>query len=183
MTAICSICRQVIRPSMPIVGRSADPAFRRCSDPPPVEPAQTGGQAAMMFGFNVQALKMFRIVAPPNAPKFYEMIGLTCVRLAELPGSGRRGKPVCGGDGLYVLLLRKGNGMQISYDKETDALYIRLLEGDFQCRTVRVTDEIALDFAAGEKIVGIEALGASHLFKNQEAPQVELKHLLPQVAA
>jgi uncharacterized protein YuzE len=73
--------------------------------------------------------------------------------------------------------------MQISYDKEADALYIRLLEGDFQCRTVRVTDDIALDFGAGEKIVGIEVLGASHLFKNPEAPQVELRHLLPQVAA
>jgi uncharacterized protein YuzE len=73
--------------------------------------------------------------------------------------------------------------MEISYDKEADALYIRLLEGNFQCRTVRVTDDISLDFASGEKIVGIEVLGASHLFKNPEAPQVELRHLLPQVAA
>ena len=73
--------------------------------------------------------------------------------------------------------------MEISYDKEADALYIRLLDGNFQCRTVRVTDDISLDFAAGEKIVGIEVLGASHLFKNPEAPQVELRHLLPQVAA
>ena len=32
--------------------------------------------------------------------------------------------------------------MQISYDKEADALYIRLPEGDFQCRAVRVTDDI-----------------------------------------
>src|SRR5579864_1690425 len=71
--------------------------------------------------------------------------------------------------------------MQISYDKEADALYIRLLEGDFQCRAVRVTDDISLDFAAGEQLVGIEVLGASHLFENPEAPQVELRHLLPQV--
>jgi len=56
--------------------------------------------------------------------------------------------------------------MQISYDKEADALYIRLLEGDFQCRAVRVTDDISLDFAAGEQLVGIEVLGASHLFEN-----------------
>lgn len=73
--------------------------------------------------------------------------------------------------------------MQISYDKEADALYIRLLEGDFQCRAVRVTDDIALDFAAGERLVGIEVLGASHLFQNPESPLVELKHLLPRVAA
>ena len=73
--------------------------------------------------------------------------------------------------------------MQISYDKEADALYIRLREGEFQCRTVRVTDDIALDFAAGEQLVGIEVLGASHLFKNPESPVVELRRLFPQVAA
>jgi uncharacterized protein YuzE len=73
--------------------------------------------------------------------------------------------------------------MQISYDKEADALYIRLREGDFQCRNVRVTDDIALDFAAGEQLVGIEVLRASHLFKDPASPEVELKHLLPQMAA
>lgn len=62
--------------------------------------------------------------------------------------------------------------MQLTYDKDTDALYILLLDGQFQCRTVRVTDEIALDFAPGEKLVGIEILGPSHLFKNPEAPGV-----------
>ena len=73
--------------------------------------------------------------------------------------------------------------MQIRYDKEADALYIQLLEGQFQCRPVRVTDDISLDFAAGEKLVGIEVLGASHLFQNPEAPVIELRHLLPQIAA
>lgn len=73
--------------------------------------------------------------------------------------------------------------MRISFDKEADALYIQLLEGDFQCRVVRVTDDIALDFAAGERLVGIEVLGASRLFHNPELPEIELNHLLPQVAA
>ena len=73
--------------------------------------------------------------------------------------------------------------MQIRYDKEADALYIRLLEGQHRCRPVRVTDDISLDFAAGEQLVGIEVLGASHLFQNPEAPAIELSHLLPQVAA
>ncbi len=27
--------------------------------------------------------------------------------------------------------------MQISYDKEADALYIQLLDGDFECRVMR----------------------------------------------
>lgn len=71
--------------------------------------------------------------------------------------------------------------MRISYDREADALYIRLLEGKFDCRNVRLTDDIALDFAAGEKLVGIEVLGASRLFEKPEAPAVDLKDLLPRV--
>ena len=73
--------------------------------------------------------------------------------------------------------------MKITFDKEADALYIRLLEGDYQCRVVRLTDDIALDLAAGEKLVGIEVLGASRLFERPEAHVVELKDLLPRVAS
>jgi len=73
--------------------------------------------------------------------------------------------------------------MQISYDKDADTLYIQLLKGDFQCRVVRLTDDIALDFASGERLVGIEILDARRLFKNPEAPEIELNHLLPKVAA
>jgi uncharacterized protein YuzE len=71
--------------------------------------------------------------------------------------------------------------MKITYDKESDAMYIRLLEGEYQCRAVRVTDDIAMDFAEGEKLVGIEFLGASRLFKKPDAPDIELKDILPQV--
>ncbi len=71
--------------------------------------------------------------------------------------------------------------MKITYDKEVDALYIRLLEGQYQCRVVRLTDDIALDFAAGEKLVGIEILGASRLFERPETPTIELQDLLPRV--
>jgi uncharacterized protein YuzE len=62
--------------------------------------------------------------------------------------------------------------MDITYDREADALYIRLLAGEHQCRVVRLTDDIALDFAAGERLVGIEVLGASRLFKTPENPEV-----------
>jgi len=72
--------------------------------------------------------------------------------------------------------------VKITYDKEADALYILLLEGQYQCRVVRLTDDIALDFAVGEKLVGIEVLGASRLFEKPETPVVELKDLLPRVA-
>jgi len=73
--------------------------------------------------------------------------------------------------------------MKISYDKEADALYIRLLEGEYECRVVRLTDDIALDFAAGEKLVGIEVLGASRLFEKKDTPAVELKDLQPLISS
>lgn len=73
--------------------------------------------------------------------------------------------------------------MKITYDKEADALYIRLLEGDHECRVVRLTDDVALDFAAGERLVGIEVLGASRLFDEPESPAIELQHLLPKLVA
>jgi uncharacterized protein YuzE len=72
--------------------------------------------------------------------------------------------------------------MKISYDKQADALYIRLLEGEHQCRVVRITDEIAMDFAEGEKLVGVEVLAASTLFEKPEEPAIEVKDLLARVA-
>lgn len=45
--------------------------------------------------------------------------------------------------------------MQITYDREADALYIRLLAGEYQCRVVGLTEDIALDFATGEKLARI----------------------------
>lgn len=72
--------------------------------------------------------------------------------------------------------------MKIEYDKEADALYIRLLEGEYQCRVVRLTDDVALDFASGERLIGIEVLGASRLFAKPESPVIELKDVIPKVA-
>jgi uncharacterized protein YuzE len=73
--------------------------------------------------------------------------------------------------------------MKITYDKQADALYIRLIEGEHECRVVRLTDDIALDFAPGEKLVGIEVLGAKRLFDQPDTPTIELKDLLPKLAA
>ncbi len=67
--------------------------------------------------------------------------------------------------------------MRISYDPEADALYIYLMEGAQQCRVVRLTDDIALDFTEGEKLVGIEVLGASHLGITPDKPEVLLERL------
>lgn len=73
--------------------------------------------------------------------------------------------------------------MKISYDKEADALYIRLIDGDHECRVVRLTDDISMDFAKGEKLVGIEILGASSLFKEPESPGIDIKDLIPIVVS
>jgi hypothetical protein len=42
-----------------------------------------------------------------------------------------------------------------------------------------LTEDIALDFAQGERLVGIEVLGASRLFETPDKPVVVLKDLLP----
>ena len=60
--------------------------------------------------------------------------------------------------------------MKISYDKETDALYIRLVEGQHQCRTLRLSDEVALNIGEGELLVGIEILDAKDILGNGELP-------------
>ena len=67
--------------------------------------------------------------------------------------------------------------MKISYDPEADALDIRLLEGEFQCRVVRLTDDIALDFAPGEKLVAIEILNAKSIGVVNEKSEVFLNRV------
>lgn len=72
--------------------------------------------------------------------------------------------------------------MTISYDEEVDAVYIRLLDGDFQCRNVVLTDEITLDFGPNEQLVGIEILDATRVIGQGKLPQIIVDHL-PVVAA
>lgn len=65
--------------------------------------------------------------------------------------------------------------MKISYDAEIDALYIRLLEGKHQCRTVRLNEEIALNIGKGEKLVGIEILDAKEVLGRGKVPSIVLE--------
>ena len=67
--------------------------------------------------------------------------------------------------------------MRISYDSETDALYIRLLEGEHQCRTLRLTDEVALNIGEGEMLVGIEILDAKEVLGQGNLPTVILENV------
>jgi len=67
--------------------------------------------------------------------------------------------------------------MKITYDSQADALSIRLREGKFECRTVRLTDDIALDFSSEGQLVAIEVLGASQLGVTTDHPEVILEHI------
>ena len=67
--------------------------------------------------------------------------------------------------------------MKISYDPEADALYINLIEGKQECRTLRLNEEVALDVGPGEALVGIEILDASQVLGDGRLPVIELENL------
>jgi uncharacterized protein YuzE len=70
--------------------------------------------------------------------------------------------------------------MRIKYDPEVDAAYISFKDGIVQVTTIRITEDIAIDFGPHEEIAGIEILDASeHLDLIKEAPKVELENLVP----
>ena len=67
--------------------------------------------------------------------------------------------------------------VKINYDPEVDALYIRLIEGEHEYRTLRLNDEIALNIGPAEQLVGIEILDAKEVLGRGELPQVVLENL------
>ena len=67
--------------------------------------------------------------------------------------------------------------MRITYDPEVDALYIRLLEGKSECRTVRLNEEIALNIGSREELVGIEILDAKQVLGKGQLPPVILENM------
>jgi uncharacterized protein YuzE len=67
--------------------------------------------------------------------------------------------------------------MKISYDSEVDALYIRLVEGEQECRTVRLNEEIALNIGPGEMLVGIEVLDAKKVLGGGKIPKLVLENM------
>jgi len=67
--------------------------------------------------------------------------------------------------------------MRIRYDPEVDALYIRLLEGEHQCRTMRLTEEITLNIGEGDVLVGIEILDAKETLGKGAVPTIVLENL------
>jgi len=67
--------------------------------------------------------------------------------------------------------------MLISYDDTVDALYIRLVDGEHQCRTLRLNDDIALNIGENELLVGIEILDAKRILAEGKLPKVVLDNI------
>ena len=67
--------------------------------------------------------------------------------------------------------------MKISYDSETDPLYIRLLEGQHECRNDRLNDEVTLNIGPNETLVGIEILDAGRVFGEDGMPPLSLENI------
>ena len=65
-----------------------------------------------------------------------------------------------------------GNDLDITYDPQSDAIYIYLTELVKEPDTREVAEDIALDFDTGERLVGIEVL--------DESKRLDLDQLLPQ---
>ena len=69
--------------------------------------------------------------------------------------------------------------MRIHYDAAVDAAYIFFREEREEVTTVRLTEDIAVDFGPGEQVLhGIEVLCASeHLGISPDAPSITLENL------
>lgn len=67
--------------------------------------------------------------------------------------------------------------MKITYDPEVDALYIRLLDGKHECRTLRLNEEVALNIGPGEELVGIEILDAKEVLGGGQLPPIVLENV------
>src|SRR5689334_20865075 len=83
---------------------------------------------------------------------------------------------------LCKLSLSCRRAMRISYDSEIDALYIRLIEGQHECRTVRLNEGIALNIGKGEKLVGIEILDAKEVLGAGKLPLIVLEGITASTA-
>ncbi|MBI4200462.1 MAG: DUF2283 domain-containing protein [Chloroflexi bacterium] len=64
--------------------------------------------------------------------------------------------------------------MQITYDTEADALYIKFQDGKF-VRNKEVQEGIVLDIGEGEVLLGLEVLNARSRFSLQDLCQVDVR--------
>ena len=67
--------------------------------------------------------------------------------------------------------------MEISYDKEADAMYIEFRKGDF-ARNKKIDDFTIIDLDKDNNILGIELLDASKRIPKESLSKVNVRNLL-----
>ncbi len=67
--------------------------------------------------------------------------------------------------------------MKITYDPEADALYIKMLDGQFECRNVHISNDVTIDFGPHEEFVGIEVLNAKEVLKSGNLPKIVMENV------
>jgi uncharacterized protein YuzE len=67
--------------------------------------------------------------------------------------------------------------MKIEYDREVDALYIRIQEKDV-VRTQEVSDGVNLDFDSEGRLIGLEVLGASKRYTAADIFNLSTENLI-----
>ncbi|MFH0766114.1 MAG: DUF2283 domain-containing protein [Calditrichota bacterium] len=67
--------------------------------------------------------------------------------------------------------------VRITYEPEVDVLYIRCVEGEHQCRTVHLSDAVALNIGPNELLVGIEVLYAKQVLGGGILPPLMLENV------
>ena len=67
--------------------------------------------------------------------------------------------------------------MKIEYDREVDALYIRIQEKEV-VRTQEVSDGVNLDFDVEGQLIGLEVLGASKKYPSSDIFNLSTENLI-----
>jgi uncharacterized protein YuzE len=67
--------------------------------------------------------------------------------------------------------------MKISYDEKYDTMYIKLVDEPVECRTLQLSEDIALNIGPNEKLVGIEILDAKQVIGKGKVPNVVLDNV------
>ncbi len=67
--------------------------------------------------------------------------------------------------------------MKIEYDKQVDALYIRIQE-KYVARTQEVSDGVNLDFDGEGRLIGLEVLSASKRYSSADIFNLSTENLI-----
>jgi uncharacterized protein YuzE len=69
--------------------------------------------------------------------------------------------------------------MKIEYDREVDALYVRLQE-KYVAKTVEVDEGVNIDFDEGGKLIGLEILDATERYALTDIFNISTENLFPE---